>query len=148
MLSSSVREQKSLQQLQEEVALNGLPPTVTHQTSKSVCKFSKSVQIVAPAAANRMSNNRHQEIKIKVCIFYKKIKDTLCFNSSLNHPETSRMLFLKIRICYITCTKIMLCVFSSSLKFFSLFFLFNFLCSFFQLSKQIKASVKKTPTFG
>lgn len=75
-----------------------------------------------------MSNNRHQEIKIRVCIFYKKIKDTLCFISSLKHPERSRM-FLKIRICYITCTKIILYVFySSSLNFFFIFFyLFNFL---------------------
>lgn len=157
MLSSSVHGQKSLQQLQEEVALNGLPPPVdhdsTHQTSTGVCKVLKSVQIVdppAPTAANRTSNNTHQEIKIKVCIFYKKIKDTLCFNSFSNHSDTSRMLFSKIRICYITCTKIMLCVFPPSLKFFFCFFcLFNsLLCSFYQLSKQIKASQKKIPTFG
>lgn len=31
-------------------------------------------------AVNRMSKNRHKKLKIKVCIFYQKIKDTLCCN--------------------------------------------------------------------
>lgn len=42
MLLSSVREWRSLQHPKEEVALNGLPPTVTmslHVRPESVCRF-------------------------------------------------------------------------------------------------------------
>lgn len=111
-----MRDEKSLQQLQEEVALNGLPPTVratrhTRPAEVFVRFFLKSVQIAPPprpprtphtptrpAAANRMSNNnRHQEIKINLCIFYKKnkkkIKKTHCVSTlpwiTLKHPECS-----------------------------------------------------------
>ena len=105
----------------------------THQTSKCcfcfcVCVFFffKSVQIVAHAAAGRMSNNRHQEIKNKsLHILQKKNKRHIVFQLFLESPwnvQNAFSFFLKIRICYITCTKIMLCVFSSSHNSFSVFF--------------------------
>lgn len=132
-MSSSVRDEKSLQQLQEEVALNGLPPTVraTRHTRPAevfvrfFLLFLKSVQIAPlpahprtptrPAAANRMSNNnRHQEIKINLCIFYKKNKKSkrhIVFQLFLESLWNIQNAQLKIRICYITYTKIMLCLF-------------------------------------
>lgn len=82
---------KSLQQFQEEVALNGLPSAVTihtpgQQKNKKTNSSYVSVQIVAPAAANRTSNKRHLEIKIKVCIFYKKNKRHIVFQLFLESP--------------------------------------------------------------
>lgn len=72
-----------------------------------------------------MSNNRHQKHK-KVCIFYKKkkIKKTHCV-STLESLWNIQNALLKIRICNITHTKIMLCVFSFSFHQFSnIFFSF------------------------
>lgn len=90
-----------------------------------------------------MSNNRHQEIKIRVCIFYKKKnnKRHIVFQLFLESPWNVQnvLFFLKIRICYITCTKIMLWFFSSSQFFFIVFFVFCFFyflfCSFFKVIK-------------
>lgn len=128
MYLSSVREWKSLQQLQEEVALNGSHPhgyNSTHQTSKYV---SKSVQSVAPAASNRTSNNRHQEIQIIVCIFYNK-KKHIVIQLFLESPRNIQNAFFKNKnLLYYVHKNNALCLFLLS-------FFLNFLCSFFQLSK-------------
>ena len=103
----------------------------------SICTNSRPVPPPPPppAAASRMSNNRHQEIK---CLhILQKNKRHIVFQLFLESLWNIQNAFLKIRICYITCTKIMLCVFSSSLKFFfCVFFFFKLLVMFLcQLSK-------------
>lgn len=169
-----MRDEKSLQQLQEEVALNGLPPTVraTRHTRPAevfvsfFLLFLKSVQIAPlpahprtptrPAAANRMSNNnRHQEIKINLCIFYKKkqkIKKTHCVSTlpwiTLKHPECSvknkNLLYYVHKNNALSFPPLLIFFFPKSF----LNFFFCYVPFFFSYQNRSKLLLKKIPTFG
>lgn len=130
----------NLQQFQEEVALNGLPPTVSwlHISARvQVWNLYKLLLLQI-----RMSNNRHQEIQNKVCIFYthtqkRKLptkKRHVVFELFLESLWNVQKVLLKTSIrCYPVHTHTQNNAFSS--YFFLFFFLghFSFIYKFFHV---------------